>query len=306
MQYDITSKFIAENGKESLYRFFQKQEAENLELIQGLPQEFPDIKKGDFMLKVKKRTGEEEILIWEFKTRWNVQDVQNLMAYTLLARQRYTVPVKPVMFLFLQDKNASGDYEDDRFTFHFELIKMWEQDGDDILNKDDFYLYPFIPLMSGEDVILKAEEKLYNSVLDQHEKSELLSAMSVFAGLRSKDLSVKLFQRRRDIMIESYAYEVFREDAYKTAKEDAYKQAREDAYKQAREEVSKACREEGLREGLEKGLQEAIELALDIKFGEEGLTLIPRIKAVNSLEKLEEIKSIVRTAKNFHEVESVL
>ncbi len=144
--------------------------------------------------------------------------------------------------------------------------------------------------MSDEEVILKAEEKLYNSELNKNEKSELLPALAVYAGLQSKELGIRLFQRRRDIMMEFYTYEIFREDAYKS--------------------VGEVCREEGRQEGLEEGLrgglQEAVQLALEIKFGEKGLSLIPCIKAIDSLEKLEEIKSVVRTAENLDQVESVI
>ncbi len=86
-------------------------------------------------------------------------------------------------------------------------------------------------------------------------------------------------------MIESPTYEIFKEDAMKSAKEEV------------RDEI---------REVRKKGLQEAIQMGLEIKFGDKGLALIPRIKAIDSLEKLEEIKSVVRTAETLHQVESVL
>ncbi len=295
MKYDITVKFIAGRGKESIYRFLQKRGAAYLELLESLPQELPDIKKGDFILKVTTHDGKEEIHIWEFKTRWNPRDVENLMVYTLRARQTYKLSVKPVMFLFLPSESASGHYKDDQFQFEFELVKMWEEDGNEILDTDDFYLYPFLPLMAGnENMIWEAEKKLYNSELNNEEKIDLLTAMTIFAGLKDLKISQRLYQRRRDIMLESYAYELFREDAIKNVGEE-YKQ------KGLAEGLA-----EGRKEGRKEGLQEAIKLGLELKFGNNGIALIPRVQSLDSLEKLENLLSVLRTADKIHEVESIL
>ncbi len=306
MKYDITSKLIAGNGKQAIFRFFEKRQAVSLELIESLPQELPDIKKGDFLLKVTGVDGNEEIHIWEFKTRWNPRDVENLMVYTLRARQTYHLPVKPVMFLFLPSESASGHYNDRQFQFEFEMIKMWEEDAQVVLNTDDYYLYPFIPLMKAdENIILEAEKKLYNSDLQRKEKSDLVTAMVIFAGLKDQGMSQQLIRRRRDIVIESYAYDILRE----MAMEDAKKEAMEEAVKVVGEEYKKKGLEEGLfegrKEGRKEGLQEAIQIILEVKFGDQGLALIPRVRSIDSLEKLEELLSVLRTADSIPQVEAV-
>lgn len=91
-------------------------------------------------------------------------------------------------------------------------------------------------------------------------------------------------------MFESYAYELFREDAIKNVGEE---------YKM-----------KGLMEGLEKGrmegLKDAIQLGLELKFGEDGLSLFPQIQSIDSFKKLEAIKSHLRTAKELDEIKSFL
>ncbi len=59
-------------------------------------------------------------------------------------------------------------------------------------------------------------------------------------------------------------------------------------------------------EGEIKGLLEGIQIALEIKFGNEGLSLFQRVKNVSSLEKLHEIKSVLRKADSLTQVESLL
>jgi predicted transposase YdaD len=55
-------------------------------------------------------------------------------------------------------------------------------------------------------------------------------------------------------------------------------------------------REEGLAEGLAKGLAKGIEVALESKFGEAGLRLMPEIRAIEDEAKLESVLRAVHTA----------
>ena len=59
-------------------------------------------------------------------------------------------------------------------------------------------------------------------------------------------------------------------------------------------------REEGLTEGLAKGrtkgLTKGIEVALELKFGEAGLRLMPEIRAIEDEAKLEAVLRALRTA----------
>jgi hypothetical protein len=55
-------------------------------------------------------------------------------------------------------------------------------------------------------------------------------------------------------------------------------------------------RTEGLAEGQTKGLIKGIEVALELKFGEAGLLLMPEIRALGNEAKLEAILQAIRTA----------
>jgi len=103
-----------------------------------------------------------------------------------------------------------------------------------------------------------------------------------------------LVSKRRDIMIESAAYDIIKEEGLK----------------EGREEGLRKGREEGLREGLERGLQEGILEILEIRFnvGPESIvksvrnienTDILRILRRNSLKvsNLEEMKILLKQIK---------
>ncbi len=64
-------------------------------------------------------------------------------------------------------------------------------------------------------------------------------------------------------------------------------------------------REEGHEEGLIEGLREGIRLALELRFGDEGLFLIPRLEKIDSIQKLTEIKDTLRKAETLDQVQSV-
>ena len=74
----------------------------------------------------------------------------------------------------------------------------------------------------------------------------------------------------------------------------AERKGRELGREEGRQEGKEEGKEEGMQIGLRSGLLEAIELALDLRFGKEGLDLMPRVQAVASVETLRELKTAVR------------
>jgi predicted transposase YdaD len=53
----------------------------------------------------------------------------------------------------------------------------------------------------------------------------------------------------------------------------------------------------GEQKGLRAGLLKAIELGLDLRFGAEGLALLPRVRKVTYVRRLESLLEAVRRAK---------
>ena len=52
----------------------------------------------------------------------------------------------------------------------------------------------------------------------------------------------------------------------------------------------------GIEKGLRDGLLEGIEVCLEIKFGQEGLNLMPEIRQIADFEKLEAILQAIKSA----------
>ena len=66
--------------------------------------------------------------------------------------------------------------------------------------------------------------------------------------------------------------------------------------------TSSHCPQEGRREGLLSG----IEVALDVKFGADGLALMPQIAAIDDVVQLQTIQSALRTAATVDDVRRLI
>jgi len=138
----------------------------------------------------------------------------------------------------------------------------------------------------GENIIENILKLFFNDYTDREIKADLLTAMGIFASLKNKNIALRLFERRQDIMIESPFIDFIREEAIKEGKEKGIQLGIK----------------EGLQQGLQQGLHEAISLGLEIKFGIKSLFLMEKIYNVNSVARLEMIKE----ANEIAEIEDLL
>jgi len=80
-------------------------------------------------------------------------------------------------------------------------------------------------MKDGRNFIEKAEREIYeNQEIELIRKADLLTAMAIFAGLKDKEMSLWLINRRRDIMIRSAAYEIIKEEGIKEGEQQGIKQ----------------------------------------------------------------------------------
>jgi hypothetical protein len=274
MRYDIASKVTVEIAKYSIVELIFGIKPNQVELMERLPQESVSLKRSDFPLMVEMEK-EKFILLLEFQTRWERNIPLRLLDYMARLKMEYGFRVVPAIMLFKHSEVASDIYENEYIRFRFKLLRMWEINGRKIYERKEILLYPFLPVMKGgEEVLMEAEEEIYRSDLEPEEKADLLTAMAIFAGLKSRELAMELVKRRRDIMIQSAAYEIIKE--------------------------------EGIKEGIQRGLREAIESLLKVKFGVEGTKLMEKLSENTSVEKLRIVKNAIEVAQSIREVEQVL
>lgn len=217
-KYDVASKILADLGIESLLNRFFQMEIEDSELIEEIPQETATLRSSDFPIRVRGKDGNEMIVLLEFQTQWESDLPLRVGEYVLRFKRKYHLPVKPLVLLFKKHRSASDFYDDGVISVRYRLVRMWEVDGRGLLETGDPYLLPLVAVArSGEDEIFEAERRIYDSQLEMGIKADLLTILTIFAGLKGKEIVEELLRRRRDIMIESVAYDLIKEEGIKEA-----------------------------------------------------------------------------------------
>ena len=184
----------------------------------------------------------------------------------------------PVVFLFRAHSKATDCYESEYLRVSYHLIRVWEMEGAAFLEGGDVWLLPLVAAMkSGRSEILEAERRIYEGHLERGVKADLLTILTIFTGFKDRTLVKELLSRRRDIMIESVAYEIIKEEGI-------------------REGIEKGM-ERGIVEGMEKGVRQALNgMVMDAL--EERFSIIPvrLVDKINAFENAAVLKGLHRQA----------
>ena len=276
MHYDIAAKVLMEKCREQiLRRLFGLSVAES-SLLQELPQETVSVKRSDFAVMVTEESGARRLVLLEIQTRWDRQLPLRLLDYRSRYLLKYDVDAISCVLLLRPSGEALARYEDSEVSFAYRLIRLYEMDAREIVEENILCLMPFVPLMRhGETLLDQADSLLYQSALPREDKADMLTVMTIFSGLISDKLPRMLVARRRDIMIESAAYDVIKQEGLSEGLQQGLQQ--------------------GLSDGLQQGkIQEAQEAILD--YLEARFEIVPEsvTKEVQGIEELGVLKALHR------------
>ncbi len=279
MKYDVASKRLVEISGKSILKELVKIDIGEFELIQELPQQTVSLRSSDFPLMVKDRNGDMMIVLLEFQTRWEEELPLRVGEYLIRFKRKYRLPVIPVVLLFKGHSEATARYESEFLSVKYHLIRVWEIDSKELLELDNLFLMPLVAVAkSGREDILEAERRIYEGELERGVKADLLAILTIFAGFKDKKLVEELLRRRRDIMIESVAYEIIKE--------------------------------EGIREGFEKGelraSKEMVVVALGERFDVISVRLVEKISEVENVAVLKGILRQAMRCESLEEFERIL
>jgi len=167
--------------------------------------------------------------------------------------------------------------------FRYKIIKLWEIDGNEILDNKEIELYPFIPLMKlkePESAIKKA-----SNILIENKKEDYFAILSVLTGLYYPELAKKLL-KRRDLMLKSIVYDIIKKEGI----------------------------EEGIEKGIEKGRREGTENAkiddvlsvLETRFGIVPTKVEEGVKKIKGTKKLDYILKNAVLVKDLEDFQKIL
>ncbi|MEJ5349871.1 MAG: Yae1 family protein [Desulfosoma sp.] len=310
--YDAAVKVVLSHCRQAALEYFLGLDVAESELLE-LPQETATVRRSDFPIRVHTSDGRVFIVLLEVQSRWEPQVPLKLLEYDVRYRLKTGLTVYPAVMLLVPSGNVVESFENDFIHYRFRVISLAAMDARKVLESGNPCLMPFVGLMrGGSEVFQMAEEVIYESQLKRSDKADLLTGMALLSGLVDKDLPRKLLDRRRDIMTESYAYELIKKEGYEEGLRSGIERGRQEGLEQGLEKGLEKGLEQGLERGLEQGMQqgtleatrEHIIETLDARFQDipkDVLRCLRRIQEVDALKILFKRALRVRSLDEFQE-----
>lgn len=307
MSYDIAVKIVIEHCRGELLRRFLGIDVTESTLLEEAPQETATVRRSDFPLLVTDTQGARRLVLIEAQSRWEGNLALRLLEYRCRHMLHEHVASATTCILLLTASKAASDlYEDDEVAFRYHLLKVYEWDAITIIDEGAVCMLPLTPLMrGGEAIVDQADRLLYESDLPRQVKADMAASMTILAGLVSEELAAHLLARRRDIMVESYAYEMIKQEGLAEGRAEGLEQGLQQGLEQGLEQGRQQGLEQGRREGARNALLDAIAFGLDLRFGAEGLRLLPEISNIEDVGLLRAVFEHVKTTSNLADLRRV-
>lgn len=213
---------------------------------------------------------------------------------------------------------AIDHFADNEVAFGYHLIRVYELDAAEILSEGALCLLPLVPLMRGGiELTDSADRRIYGSSLPPAEKADMLTGMAILSGLVSRDLAATLIAKRRDLMIESYAYELIKQEGIQEGMEEGLTRGLKAGRREGLEQGLERGLERGLEQGLERGLErgrgtglregllDSISFGLGLRFGTPGDAMLPEISRLPDTEQLRAVAHALWTVETLEELRAI-
>ncbi|NOX62707.1 MAG: hypothetical protein GXP42_12290 [Chloroflexi bacterium] len=291
MKYDIALKELFRHCSEAILRHLLDIPVAESILLEERPQETTSLRRSDFVFLVTREDGKQILVILEFQTHWHPDVPARLLEYRMRHKLREKIDEVYTFVILLRPSAIATDvYEDVEVRYRFRLIRIYEMDAAEIIGERLLCLLPMTPLMRhGVDMAKEAERLIVESELSREVKGDILTTMTLLAGLVSGRLAQEMLNRRRDIMMESIGYELIKKEGW------------EEGFEKGRAEGREEGMEEGLEKGLRQGLLDAIALGLNLRFNAEGLKLMREIREIEDIQVLRILRDALLSVKTLDE-----
>ncbi len=232
-------------------------------------------RENDVLLKVFSPQYGEFLILNELQLRYNNQVPVRIYAYTALAKERYNLPVYPVLINILPNSQTEiitnlyqSEFMGIKSYQNYQVINLWEVDVNLAFDNNLSSLLPFVPILKGganEDIVKQAVIKLRaNETL-----TDLEPLLSFFASFV---FEIPLVQ------------EIMRWDMTILRESPWYQQI----LKEGLETGEKQGRQQGLQQGLQQESLKLVSKLMERRFGNLSADLNPKIRQL-SIAQLEDL-----------------
>jgi predicted transposase YdaD len=195
-EFDIVSKQLFKDYPQDFLRFVLGQEG--IQLLEVIDTELPTVESRATDILVRVRIGDEEALVHiEFQTgdSTNVPMPRRMAGYIGRQIERFGLPVYAFVIYLRPDagQRDSGQYSQGRAGFRvlieYVVIRLIEEDGQQIIDQKLWGLLPFAPLMQPpentppESWLRLCIQTVDELALDEKSKVDFLADLSILSGL---------------------------------------------------------------------------------------------------------------------------
>ncbi|MEO5361977.1 MAG: hypothetical protein H7843_16305 [Nitrospirota bacterium] len=286
-KYDVTLKDIMKDIPKVFLKILTGYETGKFVDVQ-----FPDIqlREPDLVIEVK----DGNLVHIEIQSE-NEHMISRMFMYCgFIYNQHRKLPVQIVLYVGNKPINMQNQIEGEGIKYSYKLIDIIEIDCTQLLESDspeDIVLSILCKTNDVDATIRTILDKL--SGLPVKEREGYIRKLLYLSDLRKLYPKIKMEISKMPISID-----IKESDIYREGMEDGLLRGR----KEGREDGLLRGREDGLLRGREEGLIEGIELGLELKFGSSGVELMDKVRAISSLDRLEEFKNLIRKVGSIEEL----
>lgn len=233
-------------------------------------------RESDVLIRVESKEYGKFLVLNELQLRYKPEMPRRMRAYAGLAEEKYKLPTYPVLINILKtgDAEIPTRYESNlaglQVRQDYRVINLWEVDVKIALEQPLPSLLPFVPILKGgeDESIIREALRLLQA---DEQLNQLETVLAFFATF---------------VLDSSLVQEIMRWDMTVLRESPWY--------------------EEILQRGKREERLSNIELSLEVKFGNEGLKLMPKISQISDLETLKTIQRSILTVESLEELKHIL
>ena len=234
-------------------------------------------RESDVLVSAYSPQDGEFLVLNELQLRYTPAMPQRMRAYAALAEERYNKPTYPVLINILPPGPAveivnryESNFRGLQARQDYQVINLWEVDAEIVFQQPLPSLIPFVPVLKGGNEESTVRQALQILRADQ-QLNELEPLLAFFASFV---LDIPLVQQ------------IMRWDMAILHESPWYQE----------------ILQQGMQQGLQQGLLSGIALGLELKFGTPGLQLLPEIRAIEDVGRLEAIQQAIKTVNTLDEL----
>lgn len=237
-------------------------------------------RENDVLIRAESREFGKFLVLNEVQIRYKSDMPLRVNAYTALAREKYKLPIYPVLINILPDGNVNipNCYESNfaglQARQDYRVINFWEVDVNIAFQQEISSLLPFVPILKGGDDESTIREALRLLRADE-QLNQLETVLAFFATfVLESELVQQIMRWDMAILRESPWYQ--------------------------------EIEQRGKKEGRHEEILSSIEMSLQAKFGSEGLELFSQVSQISDVDRLREILRSIVVANRIEEVREIL